>query len=143
MLEHLKQRVIAILEPTQVVTLSTHGPAGIQAQVLPCIAQGLRLFVFVPTTSDHLYNLEQEPDVVATTSDWQLRGLGRTLLPSEIPADFPLFRVIQAVDYSVVEINPVRVEIGRPNGSGFLESIDIDDDQSQSYSTVDRLNDSC
>lgn len=127
MLDHLRQRIIDLLEPTSAVTLSSHGPAGIQAQVLPSIAVGLRLFVIVPTTSDHLFNLELEPDVVATTANWQLRGYGRSLLPSELPPNFPLQSAIQATDYTVVEITPVQLEIGRPNGSGFSETIDFDD----------------
>lgn len=127
MLDHLRQRIIDLLEPTSAITLSSHGPAGIQAQMLPSFAVGLRLFVIVPATSEHLFNLELEPDVVATTANWQLRGYGRPLSPSELPPNFPLPSTIQATDYTVVEITPVQIEIGRPIGSGFIETIDIDD----------------
>lgn len=127
MLDHLRQRVIDLLEPTNAVTLSTYGPAGIQAQVLSSIAQGLSLFVLVPATSEHLYNIEQQHIVVATTAEWQLRGYGRQLSPPEIPATVLPLSSIQSGDYAVVEIRPLRLEIGSPNGGGFTETIDFDD----------------
>jgi hypothetical protein len=126
MLNHLRRRVIDLLEPTQAVTLSSCGPAGIQAQVLPGVAKGLRLYVLVPTTSEHLFNLEQQPIVVATTADWQLRGYAHRLSPSEIPTDIPTLRDVPASNYVVIEVKPYRFEVGPPNGSGFSETIDLD-----------------
>ncbi len=127
MLEHLRRHVIDLLEPTQVVTLSTCGPAGVQAQVLSSAAQDLRLYILVPTTSEHLYNLEQEPTVVATTTDWQLRGYARELPPAEIPATLTLLRSPQASECKVVEVRPSRLQVGRPNGGGFSETIDFNE----------------
>ena len=129
MLNHLRRRVIDLLEPTRVVTLSTCGPAGIQAQVLPVVAKGLRLFILVPATSEHLFNLEQQQIVVATTADWQLRGHARRLASSEIPTDIPILRDVPASNNVIIEVKPYRFEIGPPNGSGFSETIDLDQEQ--------------
>lgn len=126
MLNHLRRRVIDLLEPTRVVTISTCGPAGIQAQVLPVVAKGLRLYILVPTTSEHLFNLEQQPIVVATTAEWQLRGHARRLPSSEIPTDIPILRDVPASNNVIIEVKPYRFEVGPPNGSGFSETIDLD-----------------
>lgn len=126
MLDHLQQRVIDLLEPTKEVTLSTYGPAGIQAQVLTSIARGLSLFVLVPATSEHLYNLEQHDIVVVTTAEWQMRGVGRQLSLREFPPDVRLLSAIRTCEYAIIEIRPLRLEIGQPNGGGFSETIDMD-----------------
>ena len=125
MLDHLRQHVIDLLKPVQVVTLSTCGQAGIQAQVLPCEARGLRLFILVPLTSEHLFNLEQSPAVVITTPEWQLRGEARPLAPAEAPIDLGLLRSPQAANSAVVEVRGRQLQVGRANGWGFQETIDI------------------
>lgn len=125
MLEHLRRHVIDLLEPTQVVTLSTCGPAGVQAQMLPSAAKDLRLYILVPTTSDHLFNLEQDNLVVATTAEWQLRGSARVLSSEELPVDVPLLHSSEASDYTVVEVQPKCLQVGRPNGRGFSETLDF------------------
>ena len=127
MLDHLQQRVIDLLEPTKAVTLSTYGPAGIQAQVVDGAARGDTLYMLVPATTEHLYNLEYEHVVVVTTTHWQLRGRARPLPPYDMPADDPFFLSHQFDDFVVVEVRPLRVEIGQPDGGGFSETIDIED----------------
>lgn len=133
MLDHLRRRVIDLLASVTSVTLSTYGPAGIQAQVLPSIALGLRFFVLVPLTSEHLYNLEQEQSVVVTTATWQLHGQGKALSEQELPADIPLPYASRQIDFAVVEIKPIRLQIGQPNGGGFSETIDIIEDSSAAF----------
>lgn len=125
MLDHLRQRVIDLLAPVTSVTLSTYGPAGIQAQVLPSVALGTRLFILIPSTSDHLLNLEQEPTVVATTTNWQLLGQGQLLPAGTMPVTLPPSYASHHDDYIIVEIMPTRLQIGRPNGGGFIETIDF------------------
>lgn len=126
MLEHLRQRAIEILASSQTATLSTSGPAGIQARVFPYEAQGLTLYVLVPTVSDQLLNLERDSAVVMTTSGWQLRGNGRVLPLNEAPPNLILSQSPQASGCVLVEIRPFRLQINRHNGWGFSETIDLD-----------------
>ncbi len=54
--------------------LATSGPAGVQASEFPCEAIDLNLYLLVPQTSDHLFNLEHDSAVTLLTPEWELRG---------------------------------------------------------------------
>lgn len=129
MLDHLRQHVIDLLQSAETATLSTHGPAGIQAQVLPCEARGLRFFLLAPTTSELLFNLEHQPAVVVTSAAWQLHGRARALPPDAAPPDLALGRSPRAPGCAVIEVEGQRLQVGRPNGWGFSETIDLTDSQ--------------
>jgi hypothetical protein len=123
-LNHLRQRVTETLSSARVATLSTHGAAGIQANVFPCESVGLGLYLLVPRTSDHLFNLEQNPEVVVTTEAWQLRGVG--CIASEHPAELGLLQLPDAAWCEVLAVRPRRLQI-EPQGSlSHAETIDID-----------------
>jgi hypothetical protein len=124
MLNHLRQRVTEALSTARTATLSTHGAAGIQANVLPCEVVDLCLYLLVPRISDHLFNLEQNPEVVVTTETWQVRGVAR--ITGECPAGLVLLRHPDAVWCEVVAVCPTRLQIAPPSGSGYAETIDID-----------------
>ena len=126
MLDHLRQRVARILASTDMATLSTSGPAGIQARIFPCEARELRLYLLVPGTSDHLLNLEQNPAAVISTPDWQLRGSGKALTQQSRPMGLELPNAPQATGCVLVEFQPMQLQIYRKNGWGFSETIDID-----------------
>jgi len=106
------------------VLLSTHGEAGLQAGTFPCEADGLCLFLLVPRTSDHLFNLEQGSEVVITTDDFQLRGTACVL--SARPAGLALCRRPDAAWCEVVRVDPSRVQIERAGESATAETIDMD-----------------
>jgi hypothetical protein len=127
MLEHHRRRVVELLESAKLVTLSTCGRAGIQAQVLTCAGRDLRLYMLVPTPSENLFNLEQEPMVVVTTSEWQARGSAKKCPPEEELPDLPLCELAQTGEFTIVEMTPTRMNIGRPDGMGFSETIDINE----------------
>ena len=124
MLNHLRQRVIETLSTVRTATLSTHGAAGIQANVFPCESVDLGLYFLVPRTSDHLFNLEHNPEVVVTTETWQVRGIARIAL--ECPAGLALLQQPDAAWCEVVLVRPTRLQIEWPGGSGHAETIDID-----------------
>lgn len=126
MLDHLKQRVARILASTDKATLSTSGPAGIQARIFPCEARELYLYLLVPGTSDHLLNLEQSPSAVVSTPGWQLRGNGKALPPQVGPTNLQLPHAPQATGCILVEFQPTQLQIYRKDGWGFIETIDID-----------------
>jgi len=124
MLNHLRQRVIETLSTARTATLSTHGAAGIQANVFPCEVVDLCLYLLVPRTSDHLFNLEQNPEVAVTTETWQVRGVAR--IAGEYPAGLALLQQPDAGWCEVVAVCPTRLQIERSGGPGHAETIDID-----------------
>lgn len=126
MLDHLKQRVARILASTDRATLSTSGPAGIQARIFPCEAREMCLYLLVPGTSDHLLNLEQNPSAVVSTPDWQVRGSGKTLPQQGGPIGLRLPHTPQATGCVLVAFQPTQLQIYRKDGWGFSETIDIE-----------------
>ncbi|MCA9873736.1 MAG: hypothetical protein KC441_08775 [Anaerolineales bacterium] len=128
MLEHLRQRVEEVLKPVRQANLSTSGPAGIQARVLPCEAHGMLLYLLVPSTSDQLFNLECSSTAVVSTAEWQLRGDGLIMDLAQAPPALNLPRSPEAVGCMLVKIRPARLQINHPKGWGFGETIDIDEE---------------
>src|SRR5512138_1773898 len=90
MLSHLRQRIATTLAPTDSATLATNGPAGLQADLFPCVARGTQLYLLLPCTSDHLLNLDYDPAAVVTAAGWQVRGRARVLDPAETTDIGPL-----------------------------------------------------
>lgn len=128
MLDHLRQRVIDTLASVGSVTLSSCGPAELQASLLPCEAAGLHLYLLLPATSDHLLNLETQPDVVLNTADWQLRGVATVLEPTAYPPDLALLSSAAAQWGRLVLVRSTRLHIRRRNGWSYSETIDIDEE---------------
>jgi hypothetical protein len=126
MLDHLRQRIIESLASVPDATLSTYGPAGLQATHLPCESSALRLYMLLPATSDHLLNLESQPEVVVTASEWQLRGIAIVLQSTDYPPDLCLHRQPEAQWSRLLEIRPTQLNIRRRNGWGYHETIDIE-----------------
>ena len=125
MLLHLRTRVATIMAESHQAILATWGPADIQAGVYPCEAKGLHIYMLVPRTSDHLYNLEISPDVVVTTHRWQARGKARVLAPEIAPRALRL-GVREEAQWSVLlEIVPARVQIAAENDGPYVETIDV------------------
>jgi hypothetical protein len=123
-LRHIRQRVVKALARASTVTLSTYGPADIQAGVYACEATDVTLYLLVPRTSDHLFNLEHNPNVVATTESWQLRGTAR--VAEQRPVGLALLHGPDADWCELVEIRPTRLQIKRSEGGGYGETFDID-----------------
>jgi hypothetical protein len=123
MLNHLRQRVMEILSAAGTVTLSTHGAAGIQANVFPCETVEMTLYLLIPHTSDHLFNLEHNHEVVVTTEAWQVRGVAY-IVPYR-PVGLALLQQPDAAWCEVVAVRPMRLQIDRPGGTGYAETIDI------------------
>jgi hypothetical protein len=124
MLNHLHQRVTETLSTARTATLSTHGAAGIQANMFPCEAVETTLYLLVPRTSDHLFNLEHNPEVVVTTETWQVRGVA--CIVADYPAGLALLQQPDAAWCEVVMVRPTRLQIEWPGGAGHAETIDID-----------------
>jgi len=125
MLDHLFQRVVECLAQARSVTLATCGPAGLQAGVFSCEARGMRLYLLVPQTSDHLLNLESETFVVATTDTWRVDGRAHRLSSLERPTNLALLYTPDAHWGELVELCPIRLQVLNPSGWGYAETIDV------------------
>ncbi|HEU5098437.1 MAG TPA: pyridoxamine 5'-phosphate oxidase family protein [Roseiflexaceae bacterium] len=126
MLDHLRQQIATTLAPTQYAALATTGPAGLQADLLPCMARELHIYLLLPSTSDHLLNLENDPQVVLTTAEWQVHGQARVLGVAERQAAGALLDAPAAPWGIVVDIQPTRLTIAHPGGWGAAETIDLE-----------------
>src|SRR5512142_1802215 len=92
MLNYAHQQVAEALGKARIAILATSGPAGVQASEVLCEAQDLALYLLVPRTSDHLFNLEHNPNVTLLATGWELKGEARVLLPGEPGPVLDLFR---------------------------------------------------
>jgi hypothetical protein len=122
MLDKLRDRAAQILAETDLCTLATTGPAGLQASMVHCAGRETTLYVLVPDTSDHLFNLESVPEVAVTTESWQMHGI------ADIVPDPDVFSAEQRQWHTIVRVSPIRLHILPAKGgpANYAETIDFD-----------------
>lgn len=125
MLSHLRHTITIALAHERSATLATYGPAGLQAQVVPCAASGTRLYLLLPRTSDQLLNLESDPLVIVVTAAWQLHGAAQIRTIKECPADLAIREAPGAPWSVIVEVQPKRITLTHAEGWGASETIDL------------------
>lgn len=125
MLDYARQRAIEALKIPRRAVLATSGPAGLQASEMLCEAIGLTLYLLAPETSDHLFNLEQNPAVTVVTSHWELSGTGQVVSPLEVGHKLGLLGEPGAEWCALVRVCPKLIQIRQETGWGFLESIEL------------------
>ena len=106
-------------------TLSTCGPSGVQAGFFPCEAEGLKLYLLIPTASDILFNLESEAGVVVTTARWQLEGDALCLEPSVASPALALARLPRAAGCAIVAVRGRRIHFSWTEDHGYRETFDL------------------
>jgi hypothetical protein len=129
MLDKLRAEALALIAATPHCILSTTGPAGIQTSVVACIVHDDCVYVLVPSTADHLFNLEHETKVILTTALWQLRGAALAIGGSEgrngtAPREISARARIEG--YLLVEVFPIRMQIEAAGNRRYRETIDFD-----------------
>jgi hypothetical protein len=125
MLDYARQRAIEILKIPRMAVLATSGPAGVQAGEFPCEAIGLELYLLVPQTSDHLFNLKDAAAVTLLTAAWELKGEAQVIPPTAPLPDLGLLREPAAQWCVLVRVHSAQIQIRRAEGWGNLETIDI------------------
>ena len=125
MLDYARQHAIETLSLPRRVILATSGPAGVQAGEFPCEAKGLALYLLVPRTSDHLFNLEHNATASLLSGGWELKGEATLLATSAPGIDLDLLKDPAAQWCVLVRIDPVRIQIKREGGWGNIETIDL------------------
>ncbi len=128
MLKKLRADALALIATTPHCTLSTTGPAGVQASVVTCVVREDCVYVLVPSTVDQLFNLEYEPEMVLTSSLWQLRGAALALREADgLQGTAPYDIVAQATvaGYTLVEVFPLRMHLEPDGPRRYRETIDF------------------
>jgi len=125
MLDYARQRAIEVLKIPQRTVLVTSGPAGVQASEFPYEAIELELYILVPQTSDHLFNLEKVSTVTLLTDKWELKGEAQIISPHTTNRDLEILRQPEAEWSTLVQVSPCKLQIRREEGWGNLETIDI------------------
>lgn len=127
-MDYARQRAEEILRLTGRVILITSGPAGVQASECTCEIHGVEIYLFVPRTSDHLFNLEVEPLVMVLSGRWMAKG--SAALPERNPSDLEIAKTADAEWCQLVRVWPDQIQIPRADGWGSIESIDLRMDES-------------
>jgi len=125
MINYARERAIEILKTASTAVLATTSPSGVQVGEFPCEAIGIDIYILVPQTSDHLFNLEQDDRVALHTESWELTGKGRALSSQD---NWPAISLVQkhgTAWYVLVKVVPGQIQILRPDGWGPAETIDL------------------
>jgi hypothetical protein len=125
MLDYARQRALESLKIPRSAVLVTSGPAGIQAGEFSCEAIDLALYLLVPKTSDHLFNLEHDSTVTLLTAGWELKGQSELVPPGTSDLKLDLLLEPGAEWCVLVHVDPCRLQIRREAGWGNLETIDL------------------
>jgi len=125
MLDYARQRASEALGSPRTVVLITSGPAGVQASEFPCETMDLELYLLVPQTSDHLFNLEHESTVILLTVQCEIKGTARILSRSKVDRELDLLREWEAAWCALVQVEISQVQIRSERGWGNRETIDL------------------
>ena len=125
MMDYAHERAIDALRKPRTAVLATSGPAGVQAGEFPCEAAGLDLYLLVPQTSNHLFNLEHDSAVTLLTAEWELKGQAQLRPPGAPGLALNLLQEPAAEWCVLVRVEPFQVQIRRKGGWGSLETFDF------------------
>jgi hypothetical protein len=125
MLDYTRQRAAEVLRIPRTVVLATSGPAGMQVSELHYEALELEIYLLVPKTSDHLFNLEYDSDVTLLTAGWELKGKAHILSSGESDLQMNLLRELESEWYMLVRVDPFQVHVLREGGWGRIETLDL------------------
>jgi hypothetical protein len=131
MLSQLRAEALALIAATSHCTLSTMGPAGVQASLVVCVVHAGCVYVLVPSTIDHLFNIEHEFEVVLTSATWQLRGAALAI--GDVAGGYgtapdTLQARARVAGTTLVEVFPLRMHLEATGPRRYRETIDFDAD---------------
>ncbi len=125
MLDYSRQRAIEALQNSRRAVLATGGPAGVHVGEFPCEAAELDVYLLIPQTSDHLFNLEHAADVSLLTAEWELQGEAHILSADRTGLRLSILQLPGAEWCALVRVTPRRLQIRRAQGWGNVETIDF------------------
>lgn len=128
MLHQLRVGALAVVGASTECTLSTSGPAGVEASVVSCRVEANCIYLLVPSTADHLFNLEHSTELVLTAPHWQLRGAGLALSGAGgRHGTIPHGEISRAhrQGYVLIEVFPLRMHLEPDGDRLYRETIDF------------------
>ncbi len=125
MLDYARQRAVEVLRGCRAAVLVTGGSAGVLAGEFPCESLGVNLYLLVPRTSDHLFNLEHDASVAVATARWAVKGHACVVSVDGPLLGLDLLRTPGAEWSVLVRVDPCQVQVRREDGWGSLETIDL------------------
>ncbi len=125
MLDYARQRAMEALGTSRTAVLVTSGPAGVQASEFPCEALDLDLYLLIPQTSDHLFNLEHDVAVTLLTAKCEIKGTAQIISGGTLNLELDFLREQGAAWCVLVRVKPSQMQIRREQGWGNLETIDL------------------
>jgi hypothetical protein len=125
MINYARERAREILRTKYRAVLATTGAAGVLVSEFPCEAIELDLYLLLPRTSDHLFNLEQDGRVAVHTDQWELTGKGRALSLEEKWPQISVLPKTGAACYVLVKVAPSQIQVLRAEGWGPAETVDL------------------
>ena len=125
MFDYAHQRALEALGNPRAAVLVTNGPAGVQVSEFPCAALGLSLYLLVPQTSDHLFNLEYESTVTLLIARYELKGKAQIVSRGAVDSDCALLREPAADWGAFLRVEISQVQLRSEEGWGNRETIDL------------------
>ena len=125
MFDYAQQRAREVLGAPQTVVLVTNGPAGIQVGEFACTLLGLSLYLRVPQTSDHLFNLEHESTVTLLSARCEVKGRAQIIAREMVNLDCDLLREPAADWCAFLRVEISQVQLRSEAGWGNRETIDL------------------
>jgi len=129
MINYARERAEEILKTVRTAILATNGPTGVQVGEFPCEAFELELYLMLPQTSDHLFNLEQDDRIALHTEQWELTGKGMVLSSGKKVPQIGLLTKTKVGWYVLIKVMPCQIQVLRPDGWGPAETIDLTTNQ--------------
>ena len=120
MLDKLRAQAFQAFFATPNCTLSTVGPAGLRASNVALAVESDCLYMLIPNTSDHIFNLESEQTIVLTARKWQLSGSANQVDIVKVP--FTGQQVAWSVAY---QVTPLRVHLAPDDENQQPRTIDF------------------
>jgi hypothetical protein len=115
--KHLKERVEQQLNQYESVTLATCGGGRLEISKVAYQTLNLSLYLLIPHGSDHLFNLETQPEIVLLSPAWKLNGRGTLLHDHTLTTAHPW--------QTVVQVEPDQLHILGADGYSSVETIDF------------------
>ena len=113
---YLEQHVVEQFARYKSATLATFGEAGLQLSRVDYLSQYLRLYLLLPHGSDHLFNMEQQPEIILLSPSWRLNGRIAGVYRNP---------VAPPQHWHIVEVCPVQLHILSEKGYSSVETIDF------------------
>lgn len=125
MLDYAHQRAIDVLKIPRKAIMATSGPAGIQAGEFPCEALGIELYLLIPKTSEHVFNLENDHTVILLSSAWEVKGEAELVVIRSSTLNLNILKRTEAEWCNLVRVHPYTIHVRKKVGWGRCETIEI------------------